>query len=209
MFVNLWNEKDFRGCVRDFIHSGVKPDLAERVYSSRLIGTVPDLVMHGGGNTSCKTSIQDIYGELVDILHVKGSGWDLATIEPEGMPGLRLNPLLELRKLSSLTDKDMTNILRLNLIDCSSPNPSVETLLHAFLPFKIVDHTHATPFLSLLNLPEAEKFILEIFEGKLGVVPYVMPGFELAKLASEVYESNKEVEGLALLKHSTDAKATS
>lgn len=183
------------------MENGASLALAERIYTSRLIGEDPDLVMHGGGNTSCKSIEKDIYGTDVDVLCIKGSGWDLRTIEAEGLPAVRLKPLQDLRELSSLADKDMINILRSNLLDQSSPNPSVETLLHAFLPQKVVDHTHSTPFLTLANLPNAEEISDEIFEGKMGVVPYIMPGFALAKLAADIYDSNPGVEGLLLLQH--------
>ena len=129
-------------------------DLADRVYTSQLIGKIPDLVMHGGGNTSCKTFTQNLFGEKIDVLCVKGSGWDLGTIKAAGLPALTLEPLVKLRQLSKLSDEDMVNLQRANLLDSSSPNPSVETLLHAFLPYKFIDHTHSTPFLALANLPD-------------------------------------------------------
>ncbi len=175
--------------------------LALRVYTSRLIGQNPDLVMHGGGNTSVKVRRADLFGKLEDVLHVKGSGWDLDTIEAPGLPGLRLAPLLRLRALDALSDEEMVNVQRCNLLDSTSPNPSVETLLHAFLPHRFVDHTHATPFLILANLPDAEAVCREIFGDRLGIVPYIMPGFALARKAAEVYEANPEVEGLLLLNH--------
>ena len=176
-------------------------ELAERVYTSRLIGQVPDLVMHGGGNTSVKVERSNLFGEMERVLHVKGSGWDLDVIEAPGLPGVRLDPLLKLRQLEALSDEDMVNSQRCNLLDSSSPNPSVETLLHAFLPHTYVDHTHATPFLVLANLPNGEEVCREIFGDRLGVVPYIMPGFRLAKKAAEVFDQNPAVEGLLLLKH--------
>ena len=102
--------------------------------------------MHGGGNTSCKTTMPDLFGDTVRVLCVKGSGWDLGTIEVPGLPAIKLELLLELRKLDALRDEDMVNVQRANLMDQASPNPSVETLLHAFLSHNVVDHTHATPF---------------------------------------------------------------
>ena len=121
-------------------------ELALRVYTSRIIGQNPDLVMHGGGNTSVKVERKDLFGNTKQVIHVKGSGWDLDTIQAPGLPGLWLDPLRELRNLDKLSDEDMVNAQRANLLDSSAPNPSVETLLHAFLPHKFVDHTHATPF---------------------------------------------------------------
>ena len=176
-------------------------DLGERVYTSRLIGLNPDLVMHGGGNTSVKVERKNLFGETERVLHVKGSGWDLDTLEAPGLPGVRLDPLCKLRNLAKLSDEDMVNIQRNNLLNSSSPNPSVETLLHAFLPHKFVDHTHATPFLILANLPKAREVCREIFGDKLAIVPYIMPGFDLAKKATQVFEKDPSVEGLLLLNH--------
>ncbi|MEK9733051.1 MAG: bifunctional aldolase/short-chain dehydrogenase [Paracoccaceae bacterium] len=176
-------------------------DLGERVYTSRLIGQNPDLVMHGGGNTSVKVRRENLFGESCDVLHVKGSGWDLDTILAAGLPGLWLDPLRDLHRLERLSDEQMVNVQRSNLLDSTSPNPSVETLLHAFLPHKYVDHTHATPFLILANLPDAAEICKEIFGSKLGIVPYIMPGFALAKKAAEVFEQDPTVEGLLLLGH--------
>lgn len=176
-------------------------DLALRVYTSRLIGQNPDLVMHGGGNTSVKVTRSDLFGAPHDVLHVKGSGWDLDTILAPGLPGVWLDPLRKLRGLDHLSDAQMVNVQRSNLLDSSAPNPSVETLLHAFLPHKFVDHTHATPFLVLANLPDAESACREIFGNRLGIVPYIMPGFALARKAAEVFEENPDVEGLLLLGH--------
>ena len=176
-------------------------ELGERVYTSRLIGQNPDLLMHGGGNTSVKVQRPDLFGQVKKVLHVKGSGWDLDSIEAAGLPGVWLEPLLKLRDLSNLSDEEMVNYQRSNLLNCTSPNPSVETLLHAFLPHKYVDHTHATPFLVLANLPNAEDICREIFDKRLGIVPYIMPGFGLAKKAAEIYEENPEVEGILLIQH--------
>ena len=176
-------------------------ELALRVYTSRIIGENPDLVMHGGGNTSVKVERKDLFGNTKKVIHVKGSGWDLDTILAPGLPGLWLDSLRELRNLDKLSDEDMVNVQRANLLDSSAPNPSVETLLHAFLPHKFVDHTHATPFLILGNLPNSEEVCREIFGSRLGIVPYIMPGFALAKKAAEVYDQDPSVEGLILLGH--------
>ncbi|MDG2475042.1 MAG: bifunctional aldolase/short-chain dehydrogenase [Paracoccaceae bacterium] len=201
MIKNQYNVKDakkWRGVNKS---SPADQSLGERIYTSQLIGKNPDLVMHGGGNTSVKVERYNLFGELESVLHVKGSGWDLDTIEAPGLPGVRLDPLLKLRKLKSLSDEDMVNVQRNNLLDSASPNPSVETLLHAFLPHKFVDHTHATPFLILANLPNASEVCKKIFGDRLGIVPYIMPGFDLAKKAVEIYEENPNVEGLLLLNH--------
>ena len=161
------------------LYIGLKSDLALRVYTSRLIGQDPDLVMHGGGNTSVKTRRPDLFGEMGDVLHIKGSGWDLDTLEAPGLPGVWLAPLHRLRDLDSLSDEDMVNAQRRNLLDSGAPNPSVETLLHAYLPHKFVDHTHSTPFLVLANQPDAETLCRVIFGDRLAIVDYIMPGFQL------------------------------
>lgn len=201
MFENKWTDTDAASIIASNGAKGINKDLALRVYTSRLIGNDPDLVMHGGGNTSCKTMMPDLFGRDTRVLCVKGSGWDLGTIEAPGLPAVRLEPLLALRSLESLGDQDMVNVQRSNLMDQSAPNPSVETLLHAFLPHKFVDHTHATPFLALANLPDPKAIIQEIFGDSMAVVPYVMPGFALAKLAASIAEEHPEADGLVLLKH--------
>jgi rhamnose utilization protein RhaD (predicted bifunctional aldolase and dehydrogenase)/NAD(P)-dependent dehydrogenase (short-subunit alcohol dehydrogenase family) len=201
MFKNLWREKDEQICINTLGSTEFDFDLGSRVYTSRLIGSVPDLVMHGGGNTSCKTYKKNIFNENIEVICVKGSGWDLETIEAKGLPAIKLLPLLELKKLKKLSDENMVNLQRANLLDSQSPNPSVETLLHAFLPHKFVDHTHATPFLILANLPNYEEIVEEIFGTKLAVVPYIMPGFELAKKAADIYGLQTNCEGLLLQNH--------
>jgi len=201
MIENRWIDSEAEACIRKHSANGINKDLAMRVYTSQLIGSDPQLVMHGGGNTSCKTLIPDLFGNKQKVLCVKGSGWDLSTIEAQGLPAVRLEPLLDLRKLDKLSDEDMVNAQRANLIDQNSPNPSVETLLHAFLPYNFVDHTHATPFLSLANLPDSRAIVRELFGNSMAIVPYVMPGFALAKLASQVAENNPESDGLLLVQH--------
>jgi rhamnose utilization protein RhaD (predicted bifunctional aldolase and dehydrogenase)/NAD(P)-dependent dehydrogenase (short-subunit alcohol dehydrogenase family) len=176
-------------------------DLALRVYSSRIIGQDPDLVMHGGGNTSLKQTLTDIYGDPLPVIRIKGSGWDLGTIQSAGLPAVRMDALLRLRSLAALSDEDMVNIQRSALLDSGAPNPSVETLLHAWLPHIYVDHTHATPFLALANLPDVAAITREIFGDRLALVPYLMPGFGLARKAAEIWEKNPDCEGLLLVNH--------
>lgn len=198
---NLWDDGDLRKYLQPKSASTLDHDLSFRIYSSRLIGAVPDLVMHGGGNTSCKSLTEDLFGDELKVICVKGSGWDLGDIEKKGLPAMKLDPLLSLKSLKFLSDEEMVNIQRSNLLDYQSPNPSVETLLHAFLPYKFIDHTHSTPFLTLANLPNAKDIVKEIFGPKIAVVPYVMPGFELAKVAIEIHDESPDVEGLLLLQH--------
>ena len=152
MIDNKYSSKEAAKYVLEAGKDKADQELALRVYTSRLIGQNPDLVMHGGGNTSVKVERKDLFGNTQEVMHVKGSGWDLDTILAPGLPGLWLEPLRNLRKLEKLSDEDMVNVQRANLLNSSAPNPSVETLLHAFLPHKYVDHTHATPFLILANL---------------------------------------------------------
>ena len=176
-------------------------DIALRVYTSRLLGGDPRLVLHGGGNISVKTVLPDLLGDPAEVLCIKGSGWDMAKIEPAGLPAVRLAPLARLLARGALSDEDMVRILRANLIDPGAPNPSVETLLHAFLPHKFVDHTHASAVLSLADQPDAAERVADLYGSRVGIVPYIMPGFLLAKKAAEVFEADPAVEGLVLLKH--------
>jgi rhamnose utilization protein RhaD (predicted bifunctional aldolase and dehydrogenase)/NAD(P)-dependent dehydrogenase (short-subunit alcohol dehydrogenase family) len=198
---NLWSADDAAACVKNYAAKGVGEDLALRTYSARLLGGVPSLVMHGGGNTSVKTTMRDVYGDNVRVLCVKGSGWDLATIEPQGHPAVRLDPLCRLRALEALSDEDMVNVQRQNLLDSTAPNPSVETLLHAYLPHKFIDHTHSVAVCAVVDQPDAEAICARIWGRRIACVPYVMPGFQLAKLAGEIYDRHPDVEGLVLLKH--------
>jgi rhamnose utilization protein RhaD (predicted bifunctional aldolase and dehydrogenase)/NAD(P)-dependent dehydrogenase (short-subunit alcohol dehydrogenase family) len=198
---SAWVDADARALVASYAQRNVGQDLALRVYTTRLLGQNPQLVLHGGGNTSVKTRTRDLLGEEVEVLCVKGSGWDMGHIEPAGLPAVRLEPLRRLRSLSALTDEEMVRIQRANLIDPMAPNPSVETLLHAFVPAKFVDHTHSTAVLSLVDQTNGPELAAEVYDGRLGVVPYLMPGFALAKKSAEVYDTAPAVEGLILIKH--------
>ncbi len=198
---SLWKDRDAEDCVAAYAARGIDRDLALRVYTTRLLGSDPRLVLHGGGNTSCKTVATDLVGDKWDVLHVKGSGWDMGTIEPAGLPAVKLAPLLKARKLPSLADEDMVALQRSNLLNPAAPNPSVETLLHAFLPHKFVDHTHSTAILSIVDQDNSRELCEKIFGRRLGFVPYIMPGFELAVAAAAIYEQDTSVEGLILDKH--------
>ncbi len=201
MVANLWNQHDADDIAARAGNDPADRALALEAYASRLIGSDPAMVQHGGGNTSCKVRRRDLLGDEIDVLHVKGSGWDLGHMRPEGMPGLRLEPLLRLRALDRLSDEDMVNAARSALLGATAPNPSVEVLLHAYLPHAFINHTHATAMLALADLPDAESVVQEIFGGRVACVPFFMPGFALARAAAEVYEANPRVEGLLLLKH--------
>lgn len=196
-----WSEAEAKAFVAKYAAEGHNEDLALRVYTTRLLGGDPKLVLHGGGNTSVKTTVTDLLGDSVDVLCVKGSGWDMGNIEPAGLPAVRMAPLAKLRALAALSDEDMVNFQRGNLMDSTSPNPSVETLLHAFLPHKFIDHTHSTAVLSLTDQPDGEAICRALYGKRMGYVPYIMPGFALAKKAAEVFDQDPTVEGLVLLKH--------
>jgi len=196
---NRWNEREARSFIARYKTAGA--DLALRTYSARLIGQDASLVLHGGGNTSVKTVSRTVDGESARVICIKGSGWDLATIEPAGHPAVKMDSLKRLRALPRLSDEDMVNALRTNMLDAAGPTPSVETLLHAFLPHRFIDHTHADAVLSITNQPDAEKRARAWVGKRLGVVPYIMPGFALAKLAAEIYERDPSVDGLVLVKH--------
>jgi rhamnulose-1-phosphate aldolase/alcohol dehydrogenase len=196
---SAWNESDADAAVAAYGNLG--RDLPLRVYTTRLLGGDPRLVLHGGGNTSVKTRVTDLNGDAVDVLCVKGSGWDMGSIEPAGLPAVRLAPLMKLREREELSDEEMVRLQRANLIDPGAPIPSVEALLHAFIPHKFVDHTHSTAVLALTDQPDGEALCREVFGARVGYVPYVMPGFGLAKAAAQVFDADPSVEGLILVKH--------
>jgi rhamnose utilization protein RhaD (predicted bifunctional aldolase and dehydrogenase)/NAD(P)-dependent dehydrogenase (short-subunit alcohol dehydrogenase family) len=196
-----WVERDALAIVDRYSAQGIGADLALRIYTTRLLGIDPKLVLHGGGNTSVKLTMPDLLGEPVEVLAIKGSGADMAAIEPAGVPAVRLERLRKLRNRAALGDTDMARILRECLIDPMAPNPSVEILSHAFLPHKFVDHTHASAVLSLTDQPDGEAICAEVYGSRAGIVPYLMPGFALAKRLAGVYEAAPKVEGLILHKH--------
>ncbi len=192
---SLWNDADARAHLAD--------PLALRVYTSRLIGQDTSLVLHGGGNTSVKAEADDLFGDSHDAIWVKGSGWDLATIERAGYAPLRIDLVRRMADLPSLTDARMVEMLRTALLDPKAPDPSVEAILHAIIPFSFVDHTHADAVVTITNTANGMERIGEIYGNRIFIVPYVMPGFILAK---EVYDMTKdidwaEVEGIILLNH--------
>src|ERR1700736_1424762 len=197
MIQNLWSDVD----APEYVARYNDPDIGLRIYTSRLLGQERRLVLHGGGNTSVKTTQLDLFGTETAVLRVKGSGWDLATIESVGLPAVRLAPLLKLEQLQELPDEAMVNYLRGCLLDSSAPTPSVETLLHHFLPHKYIDHSHALDVLALVDQPEGENVARQVFGNRVGYVPYIMPGFSLAKAAASEYRHNPQVEGLVLMKH--------
>ena len=194
-------EADASQFIERYASKGIAEDVALRVYTTRLLGNDPKLVLHGGGNTSVKTRTTDLMGDAADVLCVKGSGWDMGSIEPAGLPAVRLEALKKLRARDALTDEEMVAVQRANLIDPMAPNPSVETLLHAFVPHKFVDHTQSTAVLSLIDQTNGVELCREVYDGSMGVVPYIMPGFALAKKSAEVYDADPKMIGLILHKH--------
>jgi len=192
---NLWNDKEAKSLLKD--------PLALRVYTSRLLGRDTSLVMHGGGNTSIKARVPDFFGIEQEVLYIKGSGWDLATIKPEGFAAVKMDALLRMATIKDLTDADMVRQQRAAMLDPNAPNPSVEAILHAIIPFTLVDHSHADALVAITNTPDGRKKIEDIFGQRVLIVPYVMPGFILAR---KVYEMTREVDwskydGIVLLNH--------
>ena len=172
-----------------------------RVYTSRLIGAEPALVLHGGGNTSVKLDDHDHRGRPCRALAIKGSGSDLRTIEPGDFARLDLDDLHALRARSEMSDDEMLAYLARSSLDPDAPRPSIETLLHAFLPDAWVDHSHADAVLALTNQPDGRRLVREVYGDRVAVVPYILPGFKLAQLTADVYDSNPGVEGLVLDMH--------
>ena len=191
---SAWNDEE----ARQF-----KGDLGLRVYTSRLLGRDKSLVLHGGGNTSVKIRERNLFGEEEIVLYVKGSGWDLETIEPQGFSPVRLAHVLRLAELPSLSDPEMVNQLVTNMLRASAPAPSIETILHGLMPQKFVDHTHADAVLSVTNTREGEKRVREIYGKRCVVIPYLIPGFDLARFCAKEFraQGTKDTVGMVLLNH--------
>ncbi len=192
---SLWNEAQAAK-----YHSDL---LALRVYTSRLLGQNPTLVLHGGGNTSVKINTTNRFGETEALLYVKGSGWDLTTIEAAGFAPVRLAVLQKMAQLEQLTDAEMVKLQRAAMIDPNAPNPSVEAILHAIIPFKYVDHTHADAVITITNTDKGAERIRQLYGDRVLIVPYVMPGFILAKKIAELTQTIdwSRLEGMILLNH--------
>ena len=178
-------------------------DLGLRVYTSRLLGRDKSLVLHGGGNTSVKLHQKNLFGEDEDVLYVKGSGWDLETIEVQGFSPVRLDHVQKLASLDALPDPEMVNQLQSNMLRASAPAPSVETILHGCLPYKYVDHTHADAVLAISDTAQGERLIREVYGELCVVIPYLMPGFDLAKYCAREFPRQKtgRTVGMVLLNH--------
>jgi rhamnose utilization protein RhaD (predicted bifunctional aldolase and dehydrogenase)/NAD(P)-dependent dehydrogenase (short-subunit alcohol dehydrogenase family) len=191
---SLWNNANAQQC---------KTDLELRVYTSRLLGQNTNLVLHGGGNTSVKMLEQDLFGDDLELLYVKGSGWDLGTIQAAGFSPVRMAELLKLAKLEKLSDTQMARALRVATVDPGAPAPSVEAILHAILPFKFVDHTHTDALLTVMNTPSGLARVQEIYGDEVVVIPYVMPGFDLAKRCARDFPKlvTSKTRGMVLMNH--------
>ncbi|HEY2292348.1 MAG TPA: bifunctional aldolase/short-chain dehydrogenase [Thermoanaerobaculia bacterium] len=198
MVESLWNDEEAAK-----YSAKSAGDLGARVYTSRLLGRDKSLVLHGGGNTSVKIRERNRFGDEEEILYVKGSGWDLETIEAAGFSPVRLGPAARLATLSRLSDPEMVNELRTAMTLASAPTPSVEAILHAALPFKYVDHTHADAVVTLTNNPDGEALVREAYGDSVVVIPYVMPGFDLARLCAERFPAvaGPRTVGMVLLNH--------
>jgi len=194
---SLWNDQEAATFGTDL--------LGQRVYTSRLLGRNPALVLHGGGNTSVKVTEQDFFGDSVDLCYVKGSGWDLATIERAGFSPVRMEALLKMSKLATMSDEDMVLQQRAAMTNPNAPAASIEAILHAILPFKFVDHSHANAISALTCNADGEARVKEIYGKCVIIVPYVMPGFILAKTIADLIagrDLRKEgIQGMVLLKH--------
>lgn len=193
--INRWNDHEAKNYIND--------PLQLRVYTSRLLGQEEDLVLHGGGNTSVKITEKNLFGEEEEILYVKGSGWDLATIEAAGFAPVKMKPLLQMAALETLEDTEMVRQQRMAMTNPSAPNPSVEAILHAIIPYQYVDHTHADAVVAISNTPNGEERIKELYGKDHLIVPYVMPGFILAR---EIYKLTKNIDwnsiqGIILMNH--------
>lgn len=198
---SLWDDAE----AGRWSEGGSDPALGLRVYTSRLLGANPSLVLHGGGNTSVKSAVTDLLGRRLEMIYVKGSGSDLGEIEAGGFTPLELAPLRALLDLETLSDEDMVRELRRFRLDPDAPTPSVETLLHAYLPARFIDHTHADAVLALIQNPEGPRRAEELWGGEYLIVPYVKPGFDLARLCRVMWDeaaaAGRQPIGLILLNH--------
>jgi rhamnose utilization protein RhaD (predicted bifunctional aldolase and dehydrogenase)/NAD(P)-dependent dehydrogenase (short-subunit alcohol dehydrogenase family) len=203
---SLWDQQEAAAYTND--------PLATRVYTSRLLGREPSLVLSGGGNTSVKADAVNLFGEREELLYVKGSGWDLANIEKSGFAPVKMDVLLRMARLEQLSDTQMVRVQRSAMTDPGAPNPSVEAVLHAVIPFVYVDHTHADAVVAITNTEEGEARVRDIYGGRVLVIPYVMPGFILAQKVYAMTRSLnwKNYDVMVLMSHGVftfhdDAKA--
>ncbi len=192
--LNRWNDQEA---------ASFNDELQQRVYTSRLLGRDTSLVLHGGGNTSVKLTGTDIFGAEQELLYVKGSGWDLEHIDVPGFAPVHLDHLLKLAELPSLPDPQMVNELKTHTTDASAPTPSVEAILHAVLPYKYVEHTHADAIIAITNTADGLHRIKSIYADTVVIIPYIMPGFDLARLCAVEFanQRNPNTVGMVLMNH--------
>ena len=188
---NLWSESAAQG-------------LDERdklVYMSRLIGANPDLVVWGGGNTSIKVTEKDFLGREVEVMRIKGSGSDLKSMERWQFPRLELEKVLPVFTREQMSDEEMVDYLDRCVLDPNSPRPSIETLLHAFLPFMCVAHSHADAVVGLTNNRDADNILRRVYGPEVAVVEYLRPGFQLSKLVGLAVKESPNLSGVVLVNH--------
>ena len=197
---NRWRDEDAKQFITKYGPEWGE-DPALRVYTSRLLGADESLVLHGGGNTSVKSTQTNLLGQQDSAIYIQASGRNLAVIEPEGFPGLELDYLRKLRALSNLSDERMLEEMRTHLLRAGAPAPSVETLVHAFLPHKFIDHTHSDAILTLTNQPNGAELVRQALGGEVIVLPYVRPGFKLAQAVAAAFEAAPRARGMVWIKH--------
>ncbi len=197
---NRWKEGDPTS-IPVGIRGQAGDDLRQRIHSARLLGTEPLLVLHGGGNASVKTSLPTVFGNEASVIFVKASGCDMRTIDESGFVALDLSYLTTLSTVDKLTDSDMKTQLCLHLARPSDNSPSIEALMHVFLPAKYVDHTHPASILALTNRRDGDRVVLEALGQRIAIVPYVKPGFQLARAVAKAHEDHPDAEGMVLLQH--------
>ncbi|MGC6513636.1 MAG: bifunctional aldolase/short-chain dehydrogenase [Myxococcota bacterium] len=195
-----WSDEEAQRYVETY--AGVcSREVALRVYTSHLIGAEPSLVLHGGGNTSVKGTVKTLLGDEVDALFVKGSGWNLGTIEPAGFPAVDLAHMRRVAAVPTLSDEAMVNEQRTHLFDAASPNPSIETLVHAVIDATYVDHSHADAILALTNHPEGERYVREALGSDIVLVDYVKPGFDLCRATLAALSRFPDARAMVLMQH--------
>jgi rhamnose utilization protein RhaD (predicted bifunctional aldolase and dehydrogenase)/NAD(P)-dependent dehydrogenase (short-subunit alcohol dehydrogenase family) len=181
--------------------SDVPATLTALISASRALGSDDSLVLHGGGNTSAKGTIVDILGRTREVIWIKGSGWDLGTIEAGGFPACDLESLCALRALPDMSDEDMVREVRATMLDSNDPTPSIEALLHAFLPHRFILHSHADAIIAVSNREDGESICRDLYGDRVVHIPYIMPGFPLAKAVAEAVDANPNVIGALLHQH--------
>lgn len=192
MVQNLWNNEKA---------SQLNKGLEELVYRSNLIGTDRAVCNWGGGNTSMKTTEKDFRGRDIEVMWVKGSGSDLATMKAHNFTGLKLEDIKPLMEREEMSDEEMVAYLSHCMIDSSHPRASIETLLHAFLPYKHVDHTHPDAIISICCADNGKQIAEEIYGNRFVWVPYIRPGFTLSKMIAEGVKNNPNAELVLMEKH--------